>query len=117
MMEKFRPALYSLQSAVEKLKGGAVIHTPLLGMLLNHMGLCSIELGEIQQALRFFEEAKSVMEETCGPLHLDTMDVCNNLASTYQAVGRYRRFQYHLLSVILMQLVVAMHEEGGKFDV
>jgi len=88
MLRQFKPALKSLQNAVEKMKGGTLRNSPLLGLVINQMGITSIELGDIQRAARFFEESRSVMESTVGAQHLDTLDVCNNLACTYAHLGR-----------------------------
>jgi hypothetical protein len=53
------------------------------------MGVACIEVGDVEQAAGLFQEAKSVLEETCGPHHLDTLDVSTNLAGSYDALGRY----------------------------
>lgn len=88
MQGQFKQALQSFQDAATKMRNGTLRNSPLLGMVLNQMGLTSIELGDVHQALGFLEEAKSVMDNTAGPHHLDTLDVCNNLACTYTALGR-----------------------------
>jgi tetratricopeptide (TPR) repeat protein len=89
MMDKFAPALDAFNSAAKKLKKGGMRKTALLGMLLNQMGVACIEVGDVEQAAGLFLEAKSVLEETCGPHHLDTLDVSTNLAGSYDALGRY----------------------------
>lgn len=70
------------------MKSGTLRNSPLVGLVINQMGITSIELGDIPQAARYFEEAMAVMEGTAGPQHLDTLDVCNNLAGTYVHLGR-----------------------------
>ncbi|CAM6045075.1 unnamed protein product [Sphagnum compactum] len=51
-------------------------------------GLTLAEPGDIKQAAAVFEEAEDVFEQTSGADHLDRLDVCNNLAGTYDALGR-----------------------------
>ena len=89
MLRQFKLALQSFENAVAKMKSGTLRNSPLLGLVINQMGITAIELGDIPQAACYFEEAKSVMESTAGPQHLDTLDVCNNLACTYANLGRY----------------------------
>ena len=89
MLKQYDLALQAFQEAVAKMKAGTLRKSPLLGLVFNQMGITSIELGDIAQAGSYFEEAKSVMESTVGPQHLDTLDVCNNLACTYANLGRY----------------------------
>lgn len=88
MMEKFGPALDAFKSAACKLRDGGLEKTPLLGMLLNQMGITCVELGDIEQAAELFENSRSILEDTYGPYHLDTLDVCTNLAGSYDALGR-----------------------------
>lgn len=88
MMEKFGPALDAFKSATCKLRDGGLEKTPLLGMLLNQMGITCVELGDIEQAAELFENSRSILEDTYGPSHLDTLDVCTNLAGSYDALGR-----------------------------
>lgn len=88
MMEKFGPALDAFKSATCKLRDGGLEKTPLLGMLLNQMGITCVELGDIEQAAELFENSRSILEDTYGPSHLGTLDVCTNLAGSYDALGR-----------------------------
>lgn len=88
MMEKFVPALDAFKSATCKLRDGGLEKTPLLGMLLNQMGITCVEIGDIEQAAELFENSRSILEDTYGPCHLDTLDVCTNLAGSYDALGR-----------------------------
>ena len=88
MMDKFMPALEAFKSATNKLKDGGVQKSALLGMLLNQMGITCVELGDIEQASQLFQESRLILEETCGPHHLDTLDVCTNLAGSLDALGR-----------------------------
>lgn len=105
MMDEFTPALDAFNSAAKKLKEGGMRKTALLGMLLNQMGVACIEVGDIEQAAGLFQEAKSVLEETCGPHHLDTIDVSTNLAGSYDALGRVED------AIKLLEEVVEIKEE------
>ncbi|KAL2622314.1 hypothetical protein R1flu_002519 [Riccia fluitans] len=89
MVGKYQQAHSSLKNSVAKLKAANDGKPSIfLGLLLNQLGLACIELSEIDEACITLQEAKSVMEEACGPLHSDTLAVCSNLASTYDALGR-----------------------------
>lgn len=88
MLHQFKPALESFQSALAKMKAGTLGNSPLIGLVMNQVAITSIELGNIPQAARFFEDAKAVMDITAGPQHLDTLDVWSNLACTYITLGR-----------------------------
>ncbi|KAG6557807.1 hypothetical protein Mapa_000574 [Marchantia paleacea] len=89
MVGKYAQAHSSLKNSVLKLKNASDgKQTIFLGMLLNQLGLACVELCEIEEASITLQEARSVMEEACGPLHPDTLAVCSNLASTYDALGR-----------------------------
>lgn len=88
-LRQFKAAMKSFQNALDKMKNGTLMGSPLVGLVINQMGLTSIELGDVPQAARFFEESRAVMDTTVGPQHLDTLDVCNNLACTYANLGRY----------------------------
>jgi tetratricopeptide (TPR) repeat protein len=60
----------------------------LLGMVLNHMGLVYIQLADVQQAVRMFEESKDILEAVYGSHHPETLSVYSNLAGAYDALGR-----------------------------
>jgi tetratricopeptide (TPR) repeat protein len=96
MMEDFELALGALRSAAGKIKDGIGKTTALFGMILNQIGLTLVVLGDIKQAAAVFEEAEDVFEQTSGADHLDTLDVCNNLAGTYDALGRYFYIHHRL---------------------
>jgi hypothetical protein len=65
-----------------------------------------VELGDIKQAAAVSEEAEDVFEQTSGADHLDTLDVCNNLAGTYDALGRYF-YIHHRLPILNLVLYFA----------
>ncbi|XP_047330134.1 protein KINESIN LIGHT CHAIN-RELATED 1-like [Impatiens glandulifera] len=78
----------SFESAVAKLRAGGERKSAFFGILLNQMGLASVQLFKIDEAVELFEEAREVLEKECGPCHQDTIGVYSNLAATYDAMGR-----------------------------
>ncbi|KAJ4966915.1 hypothetical protein NE237_018764 [Protea cynaroides] len=62
-----------------------------VGMLLNQMGLACVGLNFIWEAAEKFEQSKAVFEQLCGAHHSNTLDVCINLAGTYDAMGRVEK--------------------------
>ncbi|KAJ7566392.1 hypothetical protein O6H91_02G100400 [Diphasiastrum complanatum] len=81
-------AYLALKDAVFLLKSASQKRASFMGILLNQMGLACVELNQIVDAAEVFEEAKDILQETCGPDHPDTLAVCSNLAGTYHALGR-----------------------------
>lgn len=116
MLRQFKPAFQSFQSAIAKMKSGTLRNSPLVGLVINQMGITSIELGDIPQAARYFEEAMAVMEGTAGPQHLDTLDVCNNLAGTYVHLGRTEEARELLEEVVRVkeEKLGAVHPDVGE---
>lgn len=116
MLRQFQPALQSFEKAVAKMKSGTLRNSPLLGLVINQMGVTCIELGDVAQAACHFEEAKSIMESTTGPHHLDTLDVCNNLACTYANLGRTEEARELLEEVVRVkeEKLGAVHPDVGE---
>ncbi len=106
MMEDFELALDALRSAAGKIKDGIGKTTALFGMILNQIGLTFVELSDIKRAVAVFEEAEDVFEQIFGADHLNTLDVCNNLAGTYDALGRYF-YIHHRLPILNLVLYFA----------
>ncbi|GMJ13478.1 kinesin light chain-related 3, h cellulose synthase-microtubule uncoupling 3 [Hibiscus trionum] len=73
---------YNFKSAISKLRVCRDRKSAFFGIALNQMGLA------INEAVELFEEAKSILEQECGPYHTDTLSVYSNLAGTYDATGR-----------------------------
>ncbi|KAH9319773.1 hypothetical protein KI387_021542, partial [Taxus chinensis] len=88
LIGKHEEAYMVFKRAVSKLRLGASKKTWLLGMLLNQLGLACVGLNAIWDAAENFEEARSIMEEVCGPHHADTLAINSNLAGAYDAMGR-----------------------------
>ncbi|XP_042504139.1 protein KINESIN LIGHT CHAIN-RELATED 1-like [Macadamia integrifolia] len=88
MLGRYEKARYSFESAVEKLRAGGERKSAFFGVLLNQMGLASLQLYKIDEAAELFEEARGILEQECGPYHPDTIAVYSNLAATYDAMGR-----------------------------
>ena len=78
----------SFSKAIMKLRASVEKKSALFGIVLNQMGLCCLHLSEIERAVKFFEESRSVLELACGPHHPDTLIVYSNLAGAYDALGR-----------------------------
>eukprot|EP00253_Pinus_taeda_P008117 PITA_08117 len=72
---------------VGKLRASGERKSSFFGVVLNQMGLACIQRYAINEAADLFEEAKSILEEVCGPYHPDTLAVYSNLAGTYDAMG------------------------------
>ncbi|XP_043720355.1 protein KINESIN LIGHT CHAIN-RELATED 1-like [Telopea speciosissima] len=88
MLGRYGEARYSFESAVEKLRASGERKSAFFGVLLNQMGLASVQLYKIDEAAELFEEARGILEQECGPDHPDTLSVYSNLAATYDAMGR-----------------------------
>lgn len=88
MLEKYEEAYMAFKSAVSKFRHGIHRKTWFMGMLLNLMGLSCVGLNALWNATDIFEEAKSILDEVCGPLHADSLAVSSNLAGAFDAVGR-----------------------------
>ncbi|KAJ8900575.1 hypothetical protein K2173_025352 [Erythroxylum novogranatense] len=85
---KYGEARSSFGSAVAKLRASGEGKSAFFGIVLNQMGLASVQLYKINEAAELFEEARMILEQECGHCHLDTLGVCSNLAATYDAMGR-----------------------------
>ncbi|KAL6972662.1 Protein KINESIN LIGHT CHAIN-RELATED 1 [Sarracenia purpurea var. burkii] len=88
MIGRYDDARSSFESAVAKLRASGERKSAFFGVLLNQMGLACVQLFKIDEAAEFFEEAREILEQECGPCHQDTIGVYSNLAATYDAMGR-----------------------------
>lgn len=79
----------AFKNAVSKLRATGEKKSAFFGIVLNQMGLCCVQLCELNEAAKLFEEAKVVLEKEYGPYHPETLGVYSNLAGTYDAMGRY----------------------------
>lgn len=89
MLGNYSESYKSFNSAISKLRATGEKKSAFFGIVLNQMGLACVQRFDINEAQEFFEEAKTVLEQECGPYHPDTLGVYSNLAGTYDAVGRY----------------------------
>jgi tetratricopeptide (TPR) repeat protein len=78
----------AFKNAVSKLRATGEKKSAYFGIVLNQMGLCCVQLCELTEAAKLFEEAKIVLEQEYGPYHPETIGVYSNLAGTYDALGR-----------------------------
>lgn len=77
-----------LKSSVLKFEASGGKKSSLYAVILNQLGLICVHLCKISEASQLFEEAKSILDREYGTIHPDTLGVCSNLASTYDALGR-----------------------------
>ncbi|KAG7952847.1 hypothetical protein I3843_12G079800 [Carya illinoinensis] len=88
MVGSYEEARKSFESAIAKLRACGERKSAFFGVVLNQMGLASVQLFKIDEAAELFEEARGILEQECGPFHQDTIGVYGNLAATYDAMGR-----------------------------
>ncbi|XP_058095851.1 protein KINESIN LIGHT CHAIN-RELATED 1-like [Magnolia sinica] len=105
MVGRFGEAHSSFESAVVKLRAGGERKSAFFGVMLNQMGLACVQLYKIDEAAELFEEARGILEQECGPHHLDTLGVYSNLAATYDAMGRIED------AIEILEYVLKVREE------
>ncbi|VVA27416.1 PREDICTED: KINESIN LIGHT [Prunus dulcis] len=88
MVGRYGEAWRSFKSAISKLRASGERKSAHFGIVLNQMGLASVQLYKLDEAARLFEEAREILEQECGLCHVDTLGVYSNLAATYDAMGR-----------------------------
>ncbi|CBI40572.3 hypothetical protein VitviT2T_023715 [Vitis vinifera] len=88
MVGRYGEARASFESVIAKLQASGERKSSFFGIVLNQMGLACVQLYKIDEAAELFEEARGILEQECGPYHLDTLGVYSNLAATYDAMGR-----------------------------
>ncbi|KAK8583690.1 hypothetical protein V6N13_109084 [Hibiscus sabdariffa] len=88
MLGNYSESYNSFKSAISKLRACGKWKSTFFGIVLNQMGLACVQRYLIQEAVELFEEAKTILEQECGPYHPDTLGVYSNLAGTYDASGR-----------------------------
>uniref|UniRef100_A0A0V0II51 Putative ovule protein n=1 Tax=Solanum chacoense TaxID=4108 RepID=A0A0V0II51_SOLCH len=88
MVGRYEEARSSFENAVTKLRASGEKKSAFFGVVLNQMGLSSVQLFKIDEAAELFEEAREILEQECGHCHQDTLGVYSNLAATYDAIGR-----------------------------
>ncbi|KAK1269640.1 hypothetical protein QJS04_geneDACA008327 [Acorus gramineus] len=105
MVGRYGEARNSFESAVAKLRAAGERKSAFFGVVLNQMGLASVQLFKIDEAAGLFEEARAVLEQECGPCHPDTLGVYSNLAATYDAMGRVED------AIEILEYVLKVREE------
>ena len=104
----------AFKNAVSKLRATGEKKSAFFGIVLNQMGLCCVQLCELSEAAKLFEEAKVVLKQEYGPYHPETLGVYSNLAGTYDAMGRVDD------AIDIMEYIVVVREEKlgtAHFDV
>lgn len=105
MLGEYSESYNSFNNAISKLRASGEKKSAFFGIVLNQMGLACVQRYAINEATTIFEEARSVLEQECGPYHPDTLGVCSNLAGTYDAVGRLED------AIEILEHVVGVREE------
>ncbi|EPS70530.1 hypothetical protein M569_04228, partial [Genlisea aurea] len=105
VLGKFSEAYGYLKSSTANFRSIGDKKSAVFGIALNQMGLVCLQLMAINEAADLFEESRSILEAECGPYHADTLRVCSNLASTYDAMGRTGD------AIELLEYVVELREE------
>ncbi|KAK8288899.1 hypothetical protein V6Z12_D07G154600 [Gossypium hirsutum] len=105
MVGRYGDARISFENAVAKLRASGESKSAFFGIVLNQMGLASVQLYRIDEAMELFEEARKILEQECGPCHLETLGVYSNLAATYDAIGRVED------AIEILEYILKMREE------
>ncbi|KAG6684761.1 hypothetical protein I3842_12G078700 [Carya illinoinensis] len=105
MVGSYEEARNSFESAIAKLRACGERKSAFFGVVLNQMGLASVQLFKIDEAAELFEEARGILEQECGPFHQDTIGVYGNLAATYDAMGRVND------AIEILEYVLKLREE------
>ncbi|CAN0908875.1 Protein KINESIN LIGHT CHAIN-RELATED 1 [Linum grandiflorum] len=105
MVGRYEEARGCFESAVGKLRASGERKSAFFGVVLNQMGLASVQLFKIDEAVELFEEARAILEQECGPCHQDTLGVYSNLAATYDAMGRVED------AIEILEYVLKLREE------
>jgi tetratricopeptide (TPR) repeat protein len=105
MVGRYEDARNSFKSSVAKLRASGERKSAFFGVVLNQMGLASVQLFKIDEAAELFEEARAILEQEYGPCHQDTIGVYSNLAATYDAMGRVED------AIEILEYVVKLREE------
>lgn len=105
ILGNYEESYLSLENAITKLRACGEKKSAFFGVVLNQMGLACIQRFAISEAANFFDEARSILEQECGPYHLDTLGVYSNLAGAYDAMGRYDE------AIEILEYVVGLREE------
>ncbi|KAL9397045.1 hypothetical protein Peur_011298 [Populus x canadensis] len=102
---KYGEARSSFENAVAQLRASGDARSVFLGILLNQLGLASVQLYRIHEAVELFEEAREILEQECGSCHSDTLGVYSNLAATYDALGRVED------AAVMLEYILKLREE------
>lgn len=95
----------SFKSAIAKFRACGEKKSAFFGIALNQMGLACVQRYALNEASELFEEAKSILEQVCGPYHSETLGVYGNLAGTYDAMGRLDE------AIEILEYIVGLREE------
>ncbi|KAI4328933.1 hypothetical protein L6164_021247 [Bauhinia variegata] len=105
MVGRYMEARNCFENAITKLRASGERKSASFGVVLNQMGLACVQLHEIGEAAKLFEEAREILEQECGTYHPDTLGVYSNLAATYDAMGRVED------AIEILECILKMREE------
>eukprot|EP00252_Welwitschia_mirabilis_P021346 TRINITY_DN5464_c0_g1_i1.p1 TRINITY_DN5464_c0_g1~~TRINITY_DN5464_c0_g1_i1.p1 ORF type:complete len:630 (-),score=136.95 TRINITY_DN5464_c0_g1_i1:454-2343(-) len=80
-------AIPYLEKAAEKLKDSFGPNHYGVGYIYNNLGAAYEEIERPQAAAQMFSLAKTILENSLGPQHLDTIETTQNLAKVYALMG------------------------------
>ncbi|PVH67206.1 hypothetical protein PAHAL_1G451000 [Panicum hallii] len=86
---KVSEAIPYLEDAVERMKDSFGPKHYGVGYVYNNLGAAYMEMDRPQSAAQMFALAKEVMDVSLGPHHSDTIEACQSLANSYNAMGSY----------------------------
>jgi tetratricopeptide (TPR) repeat protein len=112
---KVSEAIPYLEDAVERMKDSFGPKHYGVGYVYNNLGAAYMEMDRPQSAAQMFALAKEVMDVSLGPHHSDTIEACQSLANSYNAMGRYyftnalqyNFFRFSLKTIFSMILFVS----------
>ncbi|KAM0005557.1 putative tetratricopeptide-like helical domain superfamily [Helianthus debilis subsp. tardiflorus] len=105
MMGSYFDSYDYFKSSISKFRVAGEKKSGVFGVTLNQMGLACVQIESFAEAADVFEEARSVLETEYGPHHPSTLGVYNNLAGTYDALGRWDD------AIEILEYVVGMRED------
>nr|GEX02164.1 protein kinesin light chain-related 2-like [Tanacetum cinerariifolium] len=105
MMGCYADSYDYLKVAISKFRIAGEMKSGVFGITLNQLGLACIQVELFKEAADLFEEARGILETVYGPHHPNTLGVYNNLAGTYDAMGRWDE------AIEILEYVVGLRED------
>ncbi|GKC13406.1 kinesin light chain-related 2-like protein [Tanacetum coccineum] len=105
MMGCYSDSYNYLKVAISKFRVAGEMKSGVFGITLNQLGLACIQVELFKESADLFEEARGILETVYGPHHPNTLGVYNNLAGTYDAMGRWDE------AIEILEYVVGLRED------